>query len=942
MSEIALYGRDHDRGAVTATPAGFVLVVGDSGIGKSSFLSSLTTWPGAALLSAPIVLKSVEGSLQTALADAISDCMSQYLDEAPDVGTAWTIVKSIADKAKTITGRQIGHAVLARALTYAESKLGEDAVNIGKKILGDVSKGGVLGFDDQLASIRVPNRAKELCDIAAAFSQAVGRPIVLRLDNAERLLPSDYGLLAELAEAVGGPVWIVVCVTPHHAAGDEIIDQVTMRGIKPHELLPLTHPAIEEWLSSAHVPPARWDTILRLSSGYPFFIADAIQLSMKDGSLDEIAAPNGFETLMSASWKNIHEGIQKIAAQLAPFADPPSDAFLLRYLNLDVLEWEILTGRLLESGIFIRRSDGAVWFHDRRRAYIWGQVLSDKVRKHVAGAAFTAVSSWVDGRSNFELWVPSATAILARAAELSAGGNFTQDLLTLPDEGIALLWGLIEVMEPSSSRAPFAEISEVVRHAEVRSGRAIDALATMSELEVKGLIETREANHARLVRSALRQKTDYAALLGEIQLRFHATPRPRLATATFDGFVRPVLGPFTAAIVSLGRSDLTAHKDEVKLLHDPAMIGSADEPIGLGATVTIDGQQLSFTATFPNSKARDEANQAVLAISDITSRVQPDRVVPLPQPRLRYARYRVAADLLGLKLADKLAPTPDEIMNFLDLRVHYAEALGAVCTSDEIEALGLGQRRFLVEAGTAPASWASFEVRTATVRPTQDIAQLVADLSDPLLELKLRAGGYLTSAERIVRTVAQGGLKSSIPHPLRAVLNDIDAAGQEYNSGLRSVLFRPDPEMLEREILDERQRVSSVIDALQSAGFEGTTAHQGSLLVGFWKVRGEEWESDFGSWSACVLKVDDGQGSLMVRRLQQSPFESSTWPSIVVPEVFPEYAGSPVTSWKTGNASSIIAPFLGYHRNDVRMIDIDIPLGQMIRSRYDVLGEKGP
>lgn len=938
MDEIALHGRDRDHDAVVATPAGFVLVVGDSGIGKSSFLSSLTTWPGAPLVSSPIVLKSVEGSLQTALADAISDCMSQYLAEAPDVRTAWTVVKSVGDRAKTITGGEIGRAVFARVLNYAGSKLGEEVVEIGKKVLGDVSKGGILGFDDQLASIRVPDRAKELCDIAAEFSQDVGRPIVLRLDNAERLLPSDRGLLAELVDDVVGSVWVVACVTQHHAAGDETIQQVSMRGIRAHELLPLSPPAIEEWLASAHVPPARWDTIVRLSSGYPFFIADAIQLSGAGASLNGITAPNGFEALMNESWKNIPENLRAIAARLAPFVDPPSDDFLLRYLGFDVLQWEILTDSLLESGIFIRRSDGAAWFHDRRRAHIWERVLSDKTRKHVAGGAFAAVSSWVDGRSNFELWVPSATAVLARAAEPSAAGSLTPDILALHDEGIALLWGLIEVTEPGSVLAPFSEIGEVVRHAEARSGREIDALATMTQLEEKGLIETGEVSHARVVRSNVRQNTDYAALLGEIQLRFHTTPRPRLATAAFDRFIRPVMGSFSGVVINLGESSLTAHKDHARVLRDPSVIGGADELIGLGATVTVDGQPLSFTAKFSDREARDEAKRAVLAIADTASRVRPDRVLPLPQPRVRYARYRRASELLGLKLKNTSAPTPESIIAFLDLRAHYAKALGKVSTADEVEILNLGQRRFLAETGTAPNSWTSFEVRTDDVRPTQDIGVCVQDLRDPLLELRLRANGFLSGGEHIVRTTAQYGSALSMPHPLAAVLDDIDAAGKEHNSGLRSVLFMPDAEMLEREIRSERQRLFSVVDALQSIRIEGATDYQRSLLVGFWEDADVGW-SDFGSWGACALEVDDGQGAVVVRRLQRRPIEGPAWPTMAVPNVFADHAGATVSSWTNGIADAVIAPLLGYSDRDARMMDLDTPIGQMMRSTYDVAGE---
>ena len=899
MDEVALYGRDGDRDAVTAAPEGFMLVVGDSGIGKSSFLSSLTTWPSGPLVSSPIVLKSVEGSLQTALADAISDCMSQYLDGAHDVRTAWTVVKSIADRAESITGREIAHAILARALAYAESKLGKEVVDIGKKVLGDVAKGGVLGFDDQLASIRVPDRAKELCDIAAGLSEAVGRPMVLRLDNAERLAPSDHGLLAELVDTTIGAVRIVACITPHHAAGDAIIQQVSLRGVEPHELLPLSPPTIEEWLTSAHVPQASWDTIIRLSSGYPFFIADAIRLSGADASFDEIAAPNGFDALMRASWRSIPEGIQATAARLAPFAEPPSDDFLLEYLGFDVLEWGILTDTLLESGIFVRRSDGAAWFHDRRRVFIWERVLAGKQRKHVAGAAFAAVASWVDGRSYLELWVPSATAVLARAAEVSAVGSLTHDLLTLSDESIALLWGLIEVIEPDSIRAPFAEIGEVIRHAEARSGRAIDALPTMTQLEAKGMIETREADYARLVRSNVRQNTDYAALLGEIQLRFHTTPRPRLASATFDAFVRPVMGSFDAAVISLGRSSLVDHKDQAKLLRNPRFVGSADDQLALGATVTIDGQQLSFTAKFSTHETRDEAKRAVLAIAGLTSRVQPDRVFPLPQPRLRYARYRLATKSLRLKPAQTSAPTPDEIIEFLDLRARYAEAFGTVSTFDETEVLNLGLQRFLVDMRGAPGSWASFEVRTDSGQPTRDVSELALDLRDPLLELQLRADGYLIGREHIVSTVTRFGKESSIPHPLTAVLDDIDVAGKNYNSGLRSVLFAPDPEMLEREIRRERRRLSSAISALESAGVGSATAHQRSLLVGFWEDTDAGWSSDFGNWNACALEVDDDQEALVVRRLPRSPLDVPAWPTMTVPDVFADHAGATVNPRST-------------------------------------------
>ncbi|KQR88706.1 hypothetical protein ASF96_02715 [Microbacterium sp. Leaf179] len=356
-------------------------------------------------------------------------------------------------------------------------------------------------------------------------------------------------------------------------------------------------------------------------------------------------------------------------------------------------------------------------------------------------------------------------------------------------------------------------------------------------------------------------------------------------------------------------------------------------------TLTIDEQQVSFTAKFATREARDNAERAVLGITGLTSRVEVDRVVRLPQPRLRHARYRLAAETLELELAKTEAPQPEEIVAFLDLRARYAEALGTVSTGQEREVLDLGLRRYLVDMKRMPDSWTYFEVRTRDVRPTQDVTELALDLRDPLLELKLRAEGFLTGGERIVKTTTRFGAKQSIPHPLAAVLDDIDQAGKKYNAGLRSVLFAPDLEVLEREIYRERERLREAISALESVGVEEKKPHHRSLLVGFWEDADPWRAGDFGSWGTCVLEPDDDAGAVVVRRLSRSPLDVSTWPEMNVPEVFADYAGLEVVQWQDGDASYVIAPLLGYSDNDARMMDLDTPLGQMIRNTYDVVGE---
>lgn len=946
MDEPSIYGRQGDFDTVTTAPPGFLLIVGDSGIGKSSFLSSLDAWPGDPLISKPIVLKSVQGSLQTALADAISDCISQYLKDAPDPHTAWSVVKSIGERVKSVSGREIFHAVLGSTLAYAESKLGKEVVDIGKKVFGDIAKGGLLGFDDQLAKIRVPDRGADLCVIAEALSNIAERPVVLRLDNAERLSPDDQGLMAELTDAVSGNVWIIACVTRNDEAGDGLIHKVSVRGEQPHELTPLSRPAVEQWLAASGVSPARWETITRISSGYPLFIADAIRLSNAEGSLDKIVSPNGFQALMKASWQRIPETIQTMVAKLAPFADPPSDDFLTGYLGLTQLELEVLTNKLIDSGIFVRRSDGEAWFHDRRRAFIWEQVLTEKTRSGIATDALEAVGLWIEHRKSIEAWVPPAAAVLTRTADTPLASVQSRSFQALSDEAVALLWGLIEVLEPSSTWAPGAEIGEVVRHAEARSGLTIDALTIIRCLEELRLVETLEEHGVGIIRSKVAGMTELAALLGEIQFRFHITPRPRFATAAFGAFVRPVLGRFDEAILNLGRSSLADHKQQSsQLLRSAEIIGGDSQPLTLGGTVCIDGQAISFTARFPTSEARTEAEHTIKNISDLTPRVQLARLVPLPQPLLRYARYRLGAEILGLTMEATKNPTDEEVVRFFDQQAQYANALGAVSSSDEIEVLDLARRRYLLafhaQSQARNRSFTGFAVRTDTPRTTQIVSEVVSTPRDPLSELQLRAAGYLSGEERITRTQFHGGTEVRLPHPLAAVLDDIERLGKQYNKGFRSLLIPPDAPMLEHEIQSERQRVFAVSDALAASSSLDPTAPRPSILVAFWENTSSGWASDFGNWSARVFTVNDGQGAVLVRRVNESRVAKSQGLDTPIPDVFGSYAGLKANWLNEGDASSLIAPLLGYADHDARMMDLETDLGKIVRKNgaYGVVGE---
>ncbi|WP_454172194.1 hypothetical protein [Microbacterium maritypicum] len=301
--------------------------------------------------------------------------------------------------------------------------------------------------------------------------------------------------------------------------------------------------------------------------------------------------------------------------------------------------------------------------------------------------------------------------------------------------------------------------------------------------------------------------------------------------------------------------------------------------------------------------------------------------------------------MLGVSLEPTKNPTDEEIIRFFDQRAQYANALGAVSSGDEIEVFDLACRRYLLAFHTPSGAWTrsltGFEVRTDNAQTTQIVTEVASTRRDPLSELQLRAAGYLSGGERITRALYQGGIELQLPHPLVAVLDEVERLGKQYNTGFRSLLFPPDAPMLEREIRAERQRVFEVRDALAAAGARDTAGPRPSILVAFWEDTESGWASDFGNWSACAFTVNDGLGAVLVRRVAKSAIGDNWWPDIPIPEVFEEYAGVKADSLSQGDASWLIAQLLGYADHDARMMDLDTDLGRAVRNSgtYSIIGE---
>ena len=181
MTSTSLHGRDDDRARIARATSKVVLIAGDSGMGKSDVLASLDdVWNDTALIAAPIVLESVQGSLQTAVARALGDCLHRYTSENPEPAKElWRSLKELAGRAQAATRQQVGELLIGTMFELLETKMGTSATKAIRGVLREVLRPVAGTFDDRLKSFTVPDVASEIAALAAQIAGSSQRSIVL-------------------------------------------------------------------------------------------------------------------------------------------------------------------------------------------------------------------------------------------------------------------------------------------------------------------------------------------------------------------------------------------------------------------------------------------------------------------------------------------------------------------------------------------------------------------------------------------------------------------------------------------------------------------------------------------------------------------------------------------------------------------------------------------
>tara|TARA_R110002051_G_scaffold261167_1_gene321072 strand:- start:2304 stop:5099 length:2796 start_codon:yes stop_codon:yes gene_type:complete len=915
-------GRVADIAALQSFSAGVVCVVGDSGIGKSDFLAALSDgWESTDCVAHPAVLGALEGSLQAAVADAVADCLAEYTSaHASVIELVKNGLNALLDRAAAAGAKEMTQLLIVGVLSAVESKYGKEVAASLRSGLTDVLFTAEADLHARLRSLSTPDMATTLLSYIDAVVELTGGRLVLRFDGGEQLADSEFALLSELASRAIDGCLIIVTFNAQHPDTGIRLGKIEMRGALHHELSPLHTDEIESWLRDASVPSEFWDKIVRESAGYPFFVAEMVSL-YGSGRLGEVVAtPDGFDQLLRLTWSSLDAQKQLIATRLSCFPEPPSADFLSEFIGISAVEWSVMSGSLRDSRVFVSRPDGSSWFHDRRRDFIWREMLDETGRSSVAEEAIVGLQTAVAAKRLQGEWPFVAMAGLLEAGAPSVTTDpYLRQLSELSSDQLAIMFSLLELSDLRGDEGRAIRTVEVVRHALSTFEMPSDPIAALESLSDRGFIVVRSNESVSF--TVANFPSQFATLMLGAKIRESLRRRPvlMLGTTTFDLFIRPLIGNFSFASIAVSRGTLLGHRKALDDLRqkkrDPRDITRLPS---LGIDFLFGSQPINASVVFPSVADRDVAESTLLAYdnnNDNDDKIHVTSVHRFPAERVQLAR--VASVL------EKLAGTPPtlSVLERAVEIVRITEAIRLTLAPAAASAIDwVMPRSLLIDTSGPSGSWWELQIRggdEATVAEIEAFGEIDPG-TDPLAELKLRRDGHIGTDQTVEGlTVHFGSSPGAAIRPGQEVANELKKQVRSYNRGLATVAISLDEAELQSLIAIERAVNHQQIVALVEAELGGLVLpHDDSSVYIFLQYADDD--EVFGEMLyATSFAFDDQQNKVVVKILTPGEPHPSLRLTEDESEQFEMPSVASLQSSSDGFAREVLAPFLGWGPEDI-------------------------
>lgn len=821
-----LIGRDRDVGELVTRPAKVVVLVGDSGVGKSEVLRAGQDRSTIALAPAPVILRHAPGALQRGLLESLAAAIAEVTEDQS-------------------TAERVGRAIIAAAGRVADVQLKELASGVGRQLLGIVSArvspelASLLGsFAQQLVtpvdselSSRINNVGdSDVVDLVYGFATEVravadGRALVLALDNGDLLDESDRRRLSDLAAILPDGVTVHVAFSTWNAQTRDQVDELLQHGVDVFELDGLREDAIREWLVVAGLPGDWAPRVRQTTNGYALHVAAAIDLLTETRSIAELDGMQQSDVLGATTqriWRGLNAAETVAAQRLCVYPAPLSARDAADYLGVDLTVWHALERSLTDSRVFTGHPP---WFHELRRRYIFSEVLEDDERDAILTAAIAFREDQLTlPEATVEAFVEYANLTAHHSSLLEQNPQIAAVMAADRDE-VAIAGALIELAQPTNT-VLLAE--PVLLYAHQVFGATGDLATALQRFSERGFVHISADALATVVIPIWESFEIGQLILGRAASELGRLPTPYLATFVFESALRPTLGAFRTGHYGLGSPRVSELSKQAAQLQRVQSDGSlVFGKLGPNLLLRCEYDSLPFYAvlTYDDEAERDAAVSRIKRMgqdgTDESLKVVDCLVSPADcVPSLRF--FLAMEKIRGSSLANATngpsphAPKLDAAISLEDVmrqRALTLETVRSMCSPEELLAGSLELPIGYLYRGTFENSEAIRVIGRAGAERLQDESTVPFGSAFYRVELGRIAG--LMPGERLGRITWNQGAIQADP-----VLSELLWAFQEtarFNEHQRRVPVRLNEEVLTAAISAASARMAKDARQLISA-----------------------------------------------------------------------------------------------------------------------------
>lgn len=938
-----VHGRENVVHALARSECPVTILVGDSGVGKSTVLRAAQLVRGDALSPEPVRMGHGPAALQRALSEALAAALHDLAEETDGLPTIVERARFTVFRTAVTAVDRLHGEVMHHLMDLVRARYGDTLADT----LADVNDAWRQSHDEALrariTSVGDPDVIRVLLRLGDEVAERAQRPLLLALDNLHHAGDDDQRRLADLFADVGEAVRLRLTFTTLGMGDRVVLDRLRSVGAHILPLGSLEEQTVRAWLVREGQPEILAPAVMRATSGYAFHVRDAISLLAGGATahdLEQLSRNDVVSDRTTQAWACLSGTAQRAALQLSAFPEPLAVTVAAGHLGLDALGWSQVRRELVDAGLFIERGDEA-WFHELRRVHVWNNLLDPAARADVARAAVDLVRSRLDAAEELDVEdIILFARLLFDARTRIELSPQVDTLLDCDDDEAGVVAALMELSENTEDNWFVSADAVLVRARALyaTSDRVFEALHRLREREVVAYA----SNERNAVVAPAWGSGDASLLIaGRAARQFDRLPIPGAASAIMSR-LNLQLGPFRLARHGIGRLSSASLSHSARRLQQQQLDGSLH--VGRGGPNLLVEARYGDTPwhaaiAYDAVASRDAAREAVrghrvkLWAQDL---VVTDAVAH-PLPPVASRRFIAAAEaLFGISLGTVFSSRAirDPLLPPLTWELEMAQraatidAVRELCSSEERRAYDLEQPIGLawcvtIRDGSDGSSCERVDV--AEIRGRRGDQRLRqspwSTLHSPFTLLKMTLLADLRPGEAIGHLWADGGERCK--NPVVDELSRLSQRAENFGKAQDRMLVSLDVDELTERLTSALMRRYDDAVALGEAipGLSQPPPSKPDTMLAALVIREDPdspWGPEFRMKWVQVDRIGD-ENTVRVAVVDRPP-ASNSYPWDEPPDwlsgVF-DIHDRKVSSSADGVTSFVLAELLGHHEQEI-------------------------